>query len=195
MSAAQARKEIKYITSLMRGLMELSGELEEAGSLEKLISEKKQELDRTTARHSEALKLAAGAEKNAADIIANAKNDSTKRGAEAQAALNVATQKDIAASKILEAAKVKAAETENESLRLANEIKAKASIDATAIKASAQSQADSIIANAKKEEEQAAARIHKSDTKAKEIELEIQKSQGKLEALNIEIEKLKSRFS
>src|SRR3990167_1614038 len=44
-AAAESRKNIKYITTVLRGLVALDEELEEAGSIEKLTGQKQAALD------------------------------------------------------------------------------------------------------------------------------------------------------
>lgn len=194
-AASDARKNIKYITSLVRGLLALDEELEAVGSLEKLATQKQiavGELERQeAAAHQRLIDLAT-------------EYDARRKDAETRVQAMTAN-----AEAVLAEAEAKRQEGLDASLRVAEEIaalKQTAAIDAEAILATARAEAAAIAADTEahmradhaqtaKELDAVRERVEEAKATLAAITADIEKARQDKTDLDALIEALRLRFA
>ena len=135
-TTSEARKNIKYLSSVLRGLVALDDELEEVGSIEKLATQKQIVVD--------GLDRQEVAARQRLNELAK-EYDARRRSAEAEVQTMTAS-----AATVLAEAEAKRQEALNASMRVADEIaelKQAAATDAEALLATARTKADAIAAD------------------------------------------------
>lgn len=169
---AQARKDIKYISSLMRGLMALDEALDEAGSAEKLTETIQAQITDLTAK----------------------KDAATKALQEAQSA---AESKQAECDELIEQAKADAADAQKQASSLKDEAAAvmeQAKSDAAGLLAAAQKDADDLKAGRSDEMNRLAAAITLAKGVLDGVNADIASAKQTKTDIETEISNLKQKF-
>lgn len=193
-TASEARKNIKYLSSVLRGLVALDAELEEVGSIERMVTQKQSALDVLTREEAAARERIDGLSDEYKAKVADAETRAAAITVQAEGLLVEAKDQHNATVAESEKARGDIADMLAAATQSAEDVVTNGRAEAERLVNAATSDANNIVAAAKSKEAAANERIGGVNERLAALNAECEAAQARLDEINAETDRVLKRF-